>query len=69
LEDRAGLPPLTPHALAASIPFIVLSLSPFTADSVRLYQISPLFHGNKVKHPVIVFKGATIPGFLRLNLA
>jgi len=31
---------------------------PFTADSVRLYNISPVFHGGKVKNPVMVLQGA-----------
>ena len=31
---------------------------PTTADSVRLYNISPVFHGNKVKNPVMVLQGA-----------
>ncbi len=31
---------------------------PFTEDSVRLYNISPVFHGDKVKHPVMVLQGA-----------
>lgn len=40
---------------------------PFTADSVRLYQISPLFHGNKVKHPVLVLQGANDPRVLKVE--
>jgi len=31
---------------------------PTTADSVRLYNISPVFHGSKVKNPVMVLQGA-----------
>jgi len=31
---------------------------PFTSDSVRLYEISPLFHADRIKHPVIVLQGA-----------
>ena len=31
---------------------------PFTADSVRLYNISPLFHAANVKNPVMVLQGA-----------
>ena len=31
---------------------------PFSADSVRLYNISPVFHGDKVKNPVMVLQGA-----------
>jgi dipeptidyl aminopeptidase/acylaminoacyl peptidase len=40
---------------------------PFTADSVRLYQISPLFHGNKVKNPVLVLQGANDPRVLKVE--
>ena len=31
---------------------------PFTADSTRLYSISPLFHAQQIKHPVLVLQGA-----------
>jgi len=31
---------------------------PTTADSVRLYNISPVFHADKVKNPVMVLQGA-----------
>lgn len=31
---------------------------PTTADSVRLYNISPVFHGSKVRNPVMVLQGA-----------
>ena len=31
---------------------------PFTADSTRLYDISPLFHAQQIKHPVMVLQGA-----------
>ncbi|MBI1805571.1 MAG: alpha/beta fold hydrolase [Ignavibacteria bacterium] len=31
---------------------------PFTSDSVRLYNISPLFHAQQIKHPVMVLQGA-----------
>jgi len=31
---------------------------PFSADSARLYNISPVFHGGKVKNPVMVLQGA-----------
>ena len=34
---------------------------PNTADSTRLYDISPVFHGDKVKNPVMVLQGATDP--------
>lgn len=38
---------------------------PFTADSVRLYNISPVFHGNNVKNPVMVLQGANDPRVLQ----
>ena len=31
---------------------------PYSEDSVRLYQISPLFHASQVKNPVLVLQGA-----------
>jgi dipeptidyl aminopeptidase/acylaminoacyl peptidase len=40
---------------------------PFTSDSVMLYQISPLFHGNNVKHPVLVLQGANDPRVLKVE--
>ena len=40
---------------------------PFTADSVMLYQISPLFHGKNVKHPVLVLQGANDPRVLKVE--
>ncbi|HEX2977104.1 MAG TPA: S9 family peptidase, partial [Bacteroidales bacterium] len=41
--------------------------NPFTEDSVMLYQISPLFHGNKVKHPVLILQGANDPRVLKVE--
>ena len=38
---------------------------PFTADSVRLYDISPLFHADKIKNPVMVLQGANDPRVLQ----
>lgn len=38
---------------------------PFTADSVRLYNISPVFHGENVKNPVMVLQGANDPRVLQ----
>jgi len=38
---------------------------PFTADSVRLYNISPLFHADKIKNPVMVLQGANDPRVLQ----
>lgn len=40
---------------------------PFTADSVRLYDISPLFHGENVKNPVMVLQGANDPRVLQVE--
>ncbi len=40
---------------------------PNTADSTRLYAISPVFHGDKVKHPVMVLQGATDPRVLQVE--
>ncbi len=38
---------------------------PFTKDSVRLYEISPLFHAKNVKNPVMVLQGANDPRVLQ----
>jgi dipeptidyl aminopeptidase/acylaminoacyl peptidase len=40
---------------------------PFTADSVRLYNISPLFHAHQVKNPVMVLQGANDPRVLQIE--
>jgi len=40
---------------------------PFTADSVRLYNISPVLHGKNVKHPVMVLQGANDPRVLQVE--
>ncbi len=40
---------------------------PTTADSVRLYNISPLFHAEKVKNPVMVLQGANDPRVLQVE--
>jgi dipeptidyl aminopeptidase/acylaminoacyl peptidase len=40
---------------------------PHTADSVRLYNISPLFHADKVKSPVMVLQGANDPRVLQVE--
>jgi dipeptidyl aminopeptidase/acylaminoacyl peptidase len=40
---------------------------PFTTDSVRLYKISPLFHGQNVKNPVMVLQGANDPRVLQVE--
>ena len=40
---------------------------PFSADSVRLRQISPLFHTDKVTKPLIVLQGAQDPRVLQVE--
>lgn len=40
---------------------------PTTADSVRLYEISPLFHADKVKNPIMVLQGANDPRVLQIE--
>jgi dipeptidyl aminopeptidase/acylaminoacyl peptidase len=40
---------------------------PNTADSVRLYEISPLFHGDQVKNPVMVLQGSKDPRVLQVE--
>jgi len=40
---------------------------PFSADSTRLYEISPLFHGQNVIHPVMVLQGANDPRVLQVE--
>ncbi|MCB0521774.1 MAG: alpha/beta fold hydrolase [Lewinellaceae bacterium] len=40
---------------------------PTTEDSVRLYNISPLFHADKVKHPIMVLQGANDPRVLQVE--
>lgn len=40
---------------------------PYSADSVRLYQISPLFHASQVKNPVMVLQGANDPRVLQVE--
>ncbi|MBK8491688.1 MAG: S9 family peptidase [Saprospirales bacterium] len=40
---------------------------PFSADSTRLYDISPVFHGDKVKNPVMVLQGANDPRVLQVE--
>jgi dipeptidyl aminopeptidase/acylaminoacyl peptidase len=39
--------------------------NPYTADSIRLKQISPLFHTDKVTKPLIVLQGAQDPRVLK----
>lgn len=40
---------------------------PFTADSVRLKRISPLFHTDKVTKPLLVLQGAQDPRVLQIE--
>lgn len=40
---------------------------PNTADSTRLYDISPLFHADQVKNPVIVLQGSKDPRVLQVE--
>jgi dipeptidyl aminopeptidase/acylaminoacyl peptidase len=40
---------------------------PFTADSVRLHKISPLFHAANIKNPVMVLQGANDPRVLQVE--
>ncbi len=40
---------------------------PNTQDSVRLYNISPLFHADKIKNPVMVLQGANDPRVLQVE--
>ncbi len=41
---------------------------PYTEDSVRLYNISPLFHAEKVTKPLIVLQGAQDPRVLKSRI-
>ncbi|WP_438712530.1 S9 family peptidase [Aquimarina muelleri] len=40
---------------------------PNTADSIRLHQISPLFHTEKITKPLIVLQGAQDPRVLKIE--
>jgi dipeptidyl aminopeptidase/acylaminoacyl peptidase len=40
---------------------------PYTADSVRLYNISPLFHASNIKNPIMVLQGANDPRVLQVE--
>lgn len=40
---------------------------PSTVDSVRLYNISPLFHADKIKNPVMVLQGSNDPRVLKVE--
>jgi dipeptidyl aminopeptidase/acylaminoacyl peptidase len=41
--------------------------NPYTEDSVRLYEISPLFHAEKVVKPTMVLQGAQDPRVLQVE--
>jgi len=41
--------------------------NPYTEDSVRLYNISPLFHAHQVKNPIMVLQGANDPRVLQIE--
>ncbi|HKA57328.1 MAG TPA: S9 family peptidase [Gemmatimonadales bacterium] len=40
---------------------------PNSADSVRLYRISPLFHADQIRKPVLVLQGANDPRVLKVE--
>lgn len=40
---------------------------PSTQDSIRLYEISPLFHAHNVKNPIMVLQGANDPRVLQVE--
>lgn len=40
---------------------------PYTADSIRLYDISPLFHAGNIRNPVMVLQGANDPRVLKVE--
>jgi dipeptidyl aminopeptidase/acylaminoacyl peptidase len=40
---------------------------PYSADSIRLKKISPLFHAEKVKNPVMVLQGSNDPRVLQIE--
>jgi dipeptidyl aminopeptidase/acylaminoacyl peptidase len=40
---------------------------PFTADSVRLRSISPLFNADRIKHPIMVLQGQNDPRVLKVE--
>jgi dipeptidyl aminopeptidase/acylaminoacyl peptidase len=41
--------------------------NPHTEDSIRLYEISPLFHAQNVKSPIMVLQGANDPRVLQVE--
>lgn len=40
---------------------------PYTPDSVMLYNTSPLFHAQQIKHPVMVLQGVNDPRVLKVE--
>ena len=40
---------------------------PYSKDSLRLYNISPLFHAKNIKNPVMVLQGANDPRVLQIE--
>jgi dipeptidyl aminopeptidase/acylaminoacyl peptidase len=40
---------------------------PYSQDSIRLKKISPLFHAERVKNPVMVLQGANDPRVLQVE--
>ena len=40
---------------------------PYSSDSIRLYNISPLFHAKNIKNPVMVLQGANDPRVLQIE--
>ena len=40
---------------------------PYSKDSIRLYNISPLFHAKNIKNPVMVLQGANDPRVLQIE--
>ncbi len=41
--------------------------NPYSEDSLRLYNISPLFHAKNIKNPVMVLQGANDPRVLQIE--
>ena len=40
---------------------------PYSTDSIRLYNISPLFHAKNIKNPVMILQGANDPRVLQIE--
>ena len=41
--------------------------NPYSRDSIRLYNISPLFHAQNIKNPIMVLQGANDPRVLQIE--